>query len=531
MTDLFASLILWFAPVILVWAARQKKPSRLPIVLVGICLIFAGVAHMAIEGSATEHVLLALTPLRFLILGMIVLVAWAVVNYSKQALREEANAASYWRWLFATLAAVVLVVSSNHLLLLWLSWVAISLSLHKLLMFYPERPRARLAAHKKFIIARTAEICLLIGFVLLGEHFETYYLSEILLTWEPMFAEQTVVQVSAVLIAVTALLKCAQLPVHGWLIQVVEAPTPVSALLHAGVVNLGGFLLLITAPIVLAVPAAVWLVLIVAGLTAVLSALIMITRVSVKVRLAWSTSAQMGMMLVEIALGLYELAVVHLIAHSIYKAYAFLSAGNAVHDTLQRRLAQAGQVQPHDWAVSLVLSAALVGLGAWAYQELAVVWFDKQVTSLLSVLLLFWAAMTMLLAQRHSMAAKGGLMSFSALAAALVFSYYGLKSLAQFVIPSAYVPVAGMFSLPDLWVSALVVLLVTASLLMHNLPQLRISQKLSMVLFAGLYLDEWATRATLTIWPIYPRAKPQSIHAMSAAQSTSELKEKSHASN
>lgn len=531
MTDLFASLFLWFAPIILVWASIQQKPSRLPIVLMGISLLLAGIAHLVAAGHSAEHSLFALTPLRLLILGMIVLVAWAVVNYSKQALREEANAKTYWRWLFATLAAVVMVVASNHLLLLWLSWLAISLSLHKLLMFYPERPRARLAAHKKFIIARTAETCLLIGFVLLGEHFETYYLSEILLNWESAFAEQTVIQVSALLIAVTALLKCAQLPVHGWLIQVVEAPTPVSALLHAGVVNLGGFLLLITAPIVLAVPAAMWLVLIVAGLTAVLSALIMITRVSVKVRLAWSTSAQMGMMLVEIALGLYELAVVHLIAHSIYKAYAFLSAGSAVNDTLQRRLAQAGQVQPFEWAVSLLLSAVFVGLGAWLYHTSASTWFDKPATTLLSVLLLLWAAMTMLLAQRHSTAVKGGLLFFSSLAAALVLSYYGLKTLAQFVIPNTYAPVASIFSLPDLWISALVILLVTASFLMHNMPQLRISQKLSMVLFAGLYLDEWATRATLTIWPIYPRVKQQSMHAMSATQSTSEFKEKSHASH
>ncbi|WP_350609572.1 proton-conducting transporter membrane subunit, partial [Pseudoalteromonas sp. 41-MNA-CIBAN-0057] len=86
-----------------------------------------------------------------------------------------------------------------------------------------------------------------------------------------------------------ALIKCAQLPMHGWLIKVVEVPTPVSALLHAGVINLGGFLLILFAPLFIQAAAAQWLILIIAGLTTVISALIMTTRISVKVRLAWST--------------------------------------------------------------------------------------------------------------------------------------------------------------------------------------------------------------------------------------------------
>ncbi len=132
------------------------------------------------------------------------------------------------------------------------------------------------------------------------------------------------------LLAFAAILKTAQLPLHGWLIQVMEAPTPVSALLHAGVVNMGGFVLLRVAELIGLVPSAQWLLVIVGSLTAVLAGMVMLTRISIKVRLAWSTCAQMGFMLMEIGLGLYELALLHLVAHSLYKAYAFLSSGEAV---------------------------------------------------------------------------------------------------------------------------------------------------------------------------------------------------------
>ena len=110
--------------------------------------------------------------------------------------------------------------------------------------------------------------------------------------------------VAAILLAITALIKCAQLPLHGWLIQVVEAPTPISALLHAGIINLGGFLLLSFAPLIAFSVDAQWVLLIIAGLSTLISALVMMTRISIKVKLAWSTCAQMGLMLIECALGL-----------------------------------------------------------------------------------------------------------------------------------------------------------------------------------------------------------------------------------
>jgi NAD(P)H-quinone oxidoreductase subunit 5 len=119
-----------------------------------------------------------------------------------------------------------------------------------------------------------------------------------------------------VLLVASAALKCAQLPFHGWLIQVMEAPTPVSALLHAGVVNIGGFLMIRLAPLMTQSEIAQTLLVICGCTTAVIAALVMTTRVSIKVALAWSTCAQMGFMLLECGLGAYPLALLHIVAHS-----------------------------------------------------------------------------------------------------------------------------------------------------------------------------------------------------------------------
>ena len=250
----------------------------------------------------------------------------------------------------ATLASVQLVLATDHILVLALAWTATSLTLHHLLTFFSERPAAVVAAHKKFIVARLADLSMGVATVLLWLAYGTPSIQGMLAAHAAApGALPASVQLAVVLLACTAVLKCAQLPFHGWLIQVMEAPTPVSALLHAGVVNLGGFVLLRFAPLVSDVPAAQGLLVVTGAATAVLAALVMTTRISVKVMLAWSTCAQMGFMLMQCGLGAWDMALLHLLAHSLYKAHAFLGAGGAV------RRAQLAQLAP---------SAPTAGLGA-----------------------------------------------------------------------------------------------------------------------------------------------------------------------
>ncbi|MBJ7414859.1 MAG: oxidoreductase, partial [Niveispirillum sp.] len=131
-------------------------------------------------------------------------------------------------------------------------------------------------------------------------------------------------------LVLAALLKTASFPLHGWLTEVMEAPTPVSALLHAGIINSGGFLLITFAWVVQGSTASMAALVLLGGLTSLFGALVMLTQSAVKTALAWSTVAQMGFMLLQCGLGLWPLALLHIVAHSLYKAHAFLSSGGAV---------------------------------------------------------------------------------------------------------------------------------------------------------------------------------------------------------
>jgi NAD(P)H-quinone oxidoreductase subunit 5 len=138
------------------------------------------------------------------------------------------------------------------------------------------------------------------------------------------------VTVAVLGLALAAILKSAQFPLHGWLTEVMEAPTPVSALLHAGVINAGGFLLIRFADVMLMSPAVMAGLVMVGGFTALFGGLVMLTQPAVKTSLAWSTVAQMGFMIMQCGLALFPLAMLHIIAHSLYKAHSFLASGGAV---------------------------------------------------------------------------------------------------------------------------------------------------------------------------------------------------------
>lgn len=288
--------------------------------------------------SQTPHIVL-LGVLTKAMMLLVALLGFVIATFSESYLRGEPGTARYAKNLLTTLCAVTALVSANNLLVLSFAWTATSLSLHELLTFYPTRREAMSAAWKKFLLSRLADACMFGAIVIIGVTVRDLSLTG--LTDYVTRREQLpwALHVAAFCVALAVCLKSAQLPFHGWLMQVMEAPTPVSALLHAGIVNIGGFVLIRLAPMMAKAGPAQLFVLVVGSTTAVLASLVMRTRVSIKVALAWSTCAQMGFMLAECALGYGHVAMVHLLAHSCYKAHAFLRAGSAVGDWNARYLA------------------------------------------------------------------------------------------------------------------------------------------------------------------------------------------------
>ncbi len=486
-------------------AALGGGPGKAPLHR-GLAAAALAAATVAVAASAATGVpgdWLAAGPLHLVMAVLVNVVGLVVIRYASVSLQGDVAEQRCLAGLHACLAAVNLLVVTNHLLVLWMAWTAISIALHQLLVCYPERFRAVLAAHKKFLFARVAEAAVLGAVLLLWHEHGTFRIDQVLAAYAGGSALSLASQVAAVLLAAAALIKCAQLPVHGWLIQVVEAPTPVSALLHAGVINLGGYLMILMAPLVTQSAPARWLLLVVAGLTAVLAALVMMTRISVKVRLAWSTSAQMGLMLVECALGLHALALLHLVGHACYKAGAFLGAGNAVNDWLAARVAGEARPAPSRLLAGGVLAVTLV-LAAAALFPQAMHWPEVASWSLVAAASGTWLA-----------GSTGSLAARAILPGALLLAYVTQKMLFGALLPPATDP-----GLPAaLWVIALAFALVAgqAALLAATAATASAARDSTWRrwLFAGLYLDEAVTRATLRLWPVpLPRpAKQLPAHA------------------
>ncbi len=449
----------------------------------------AGV-HFSLRSDALANVMLTL----------VCFIGWVIVGYSQSYLSGQRGQPRYIRSLMLTLAAVTVLVLSNSLLLLVLAWIGTSLALHALLTFFDQRPQALIAAHKKFLASRLADVCMLGAIAIVGSQLGTFEIDRAIAAARALPAYSTGLQTAAVLFVIGALLKCAQLPVHGWLIQVMEAPTPVSALLHAGVVNLGGFVLIRLGTLVADVPLAQALLVVVGGTTAVVAAATMMTRISIKVALAWSTCAQMGFMLMQCGLGLYELALLHIVTHSLYKAHAFLTAGTAVE---QNRLHQMTTPLPplsgFAWFISAVAGIGIVAAAALAWGirpgESPALW---AVSAVLSLALVPLVAGPLLRA--------GGAWIVAGLAASFVvaLAYFGLHLLFKQSMGAPAAPYMGLVA----WVIGCFAVLFIVQGAVRARPQGALSRKLYPWLFAGLYLDEIFTRLTFHVWPARLPAKP-----------------------
>lgn len=158
--------------------------------------------------------------------------------------------------------------------------------------------------------------------------------------------------------------KSAQFPFHFWLPETMETPTPVSALMHAGVINAGGFLIIRLSPIMAYAELASTLLAIIGAFTAVYGSLVMMTQNNIKKKLAYSTMAQMGMMMFACGIGAYSVALFHILAHSLYKAHAFLSTASVIEENKHTSL----PTKPLSKAfriLVLCVAGAVLTFGAW----------------------------------------------------------------------------------------------------------------------------------------------------------------------
>ncbi|MEW6248210.1 MAG: proton-conducting transporter membrane subunit [Nitrospirota bacterium] len=276
---------------------------------------------------------------------MMVLIAGVgavIYRYSVGYLYQDRGYRRFLALIGFTTFALLCMVSSANLLMLFVCWQLLSYLLY-LLAHNLSHAATLEGAFKTFTLLRVGDVAFLAGIVLAHSLYGT-------LEFDELFARAAETPGALVLAsgvevggptAVTLLLfvgamsKSAQFPLHIWLPRSLYAPTPVHALLHAGIINAGGFLMNRLAPLYGLSSTALHVAFVVGSLTAILGAAMMLAQNDIKKTLGFSTIGQMGYMIMECGLGAFSLAIFHLIAHGLFKATVFLNCGNVIHKARQ----------------------------------------------------------------------------------------------------------------------------------------------------------------------------------------------------
>jgi NAD(P)H-quinone oxidoreductase subunit 5 len=440
-------------------------------------------------------------------LMLISFVGLVIARYSGRYLDGEAEQGRFFRWLMFTLGAVMLFVISRNLLMLAAAWMLTSFGLHRLLTHYPERKWAIWAARKKFLISRFGDAALIGALILTYLQFESF-------DYEVLFAASgTYTQAGATvpgavyligaLLVISAMTKSAQFPFHSWLPDTMETPTPVSALMHAGVINAGGFLIIRLSPLIEPAWFALDLLAIVGALTAIVGGVVMLTQTSVKRSLAYSTVAQMGFMMLQCGLGAYSAALLHLVAHSLYKAYAFLSSGSVLDQPAATRQIQENRLSPM-YSLSLLAASVVAMLAAIGLITLltGIELWAKPGGLALSLILAIALTQMIWHAMRSGMltVAIRGVVLACGVAALYVAGWWGIDVILQ-QTASGKAAVTTTFDLIVMSVVAAGFIgLFTLQALANNLARYPWMQKLYVHTVNGFYLDIPARRLTARVW-------------------------------
>jgi NAD(P)H-quinone oxidoreductase subunit 5 len=441
----------------------------------------------------------ALSAILFVLVSFIGVV---VLRYSRNYLDGDPRQSHFFNWLALTLASVLTLIVSGNVALLIAAWIATSLGLHKLLLFYPGRPAAQLAAKKKFVASRIGDLCLICAAWMLWSRLGSLELPNLIASARGLSAADHSLSAPALLIACAALLKSAQLPVHGWLIEVMETPTPVSALLHAGVINAGGFLVLRLADVVVSSGAAMKTLALVGGATALFGSVVMLTQTSVKVSLAYSTIAQMGFMMLECGLGAFPAALLHIVAHSLYKAHAFLSSGSII-DLARASWTPSPSGQPHPARYLLAIVATpLFALVVGAFFGATLI--EKPGAIVLAAILLMGLAHLFANAwdERFNPYVLGKAAGMAVIVAVSFFALHaGMEVLLAHSVPQS-APLRGPI---DAILAIVVILSFGAVTLFQSVMASHAKsdfwQAAYVHLSQGLYLNTLANRLMLRLWP------------------------------
>lgn len=296
------------------------------------------------SGSLVIDLTLFVDQLTVLLLLLVTGVSGVVHVYSSRYMLGESRYNRFFAVIALFTSSMISLVMSGNLLMLLISWEVMGICSYMLISHAAERPSACRAATKAFIVNALADIGLTFGIILTFLAFGTLDIQTILAQAEGMQSNTINIlgwigldfyidplSLIPFFLFMGAMGKSAQLPFHVWLPLAMEAPSPVSALIHAAtMVNAGPFLLVRLSPLIILSPSAMTFITIIGITTAIFAGMVSLTQSDIKKILAYSTISQIGFMVMACGLGAFAVAIFHLLAHGCYKAFFFLSTGNAL---------------------------------------------------------------------------------------------------------------------------------------------------------------------------------------------------------
>jgi NADH-quinone oxidoreductase subunit L len=303
-----------------------------------------------------------------LMLIVVTLISFLVHIYSTEYMRDDKRYSRYFAYLGIFTFSMLGIVITHNLLMMYIFWELVGLSSYLLIGFWFEKKSASDAGKKAFIVNRVGDIGMLAGILVLFTNYRTFTFDKIfeqISLGHLPFDSPAWLTAAGILVFMGAVGKSAQFPLHVWLPDAMEGPTPVSALIHAATMVAAGVYLVVRIFAMLTADA-MMVIAIIGMVTSFIAATIAMTQNDIKKVLAYSTVSQLGYMIMSLGVGAYAFAFFHLVTHAFFKACLFLGAGSVItsmhHEQDIRKMGGLRKKLPVTYYTFLISTLAISGV-------------------------------------------------------------------------------------------------------------------------------------------------------------------------
>jgi NADH-quinone oxidoreductase subunit L len=361
------------------------------------------ISWVVIEDGVTIHLGLIMDSLTAVMLIVVTVVSLMVQIYSQGYMDGDPGYHRYYAWMSLFTASMIGLVMADNLLFLFVFWELVGLCSYLLIGFWFHKPSAADAAKKAFIVTRLGDFGFLAGILLLFLNTGTFDIAELHELAIAGALAGTVLTWAAIGIFAGAVGKSAQFPLHVWLPDAMEGPTPVSALIHAAtMVAAGVFLVARMFPLFEHSTEAMTTVAVIGGITAIFAASMGLVMNDIKRVLAYSTISQLGYMMLGLGVGGVAIGIFHLFNHAFFKALLFLGSGSVNHATGtfdMRLMGGLRKTMPWTYATFVIASLSIAGIwplsGFWSKDEIVVSAAGQPILFYLAMITVFMTAFYM----------------------------------------------------------------------------------------------------------------------------------------